>query len=51
MSPTWFGRPRFRRHSAPGGGDPVSDVSLSATVPAGWTATAAGPVTFASVPG
>jgi beta-glucosidase len=33
-----------------GGGDPVSDVSLSTTVPAGWTATAAGPVTFASVP-
>jgi beta-glucosidase len=32
-----------------GGGNPVSDVALSATVPAGWTATAAGPVTFASV--
>ena len=33
-----------------GGSSPVSDVALSLTVPAGWTATAATPVTFASVP-
>jgi len=35
---------------ANGGGNPVSNVALSATVPSGWTATAVGAVTFASVP-
>jgi len=34
-----------------GGGDAVSNVALSVTVPSGWTATATTPVTFASVTG
>jgi hypothetical protein len=34
-----------------GGSDPVSNAALSVTVPSDWTASAATPVTFASVPG